>query len=234
MRALACADLITGDSADLLAAARDLARVPAERLVRVVIGVDTKRFRPETVPAENLEPVILSTRRLETLYRHQDLLKAASLLASDQVPLQLVVSSYGAAEQDLRALSGSLGLDSRLTFTGRIPDDELLALYHCSDIYVTVPETDGTSVSLLEAMACGLPVVASDVPSNREWLAAEQLVPVGDVEALAVALRRLIVDAESRRFIGLSNREVVVKSGDWNCEMDRMERLYERLRGVRA
>jgi glycosyltransferase involved in cell wall biosynthesis len=232
-RALASADLITGDSADLLSAAESLARVPADRLVRLVMGVDTECLQPVAEPLQNPEPIILSTRRLEPLYRHDDLLRAASLLASDCIPFQLVVSSYGTAEEQLRALSKDLGLEARVTFTGRLAEEELLALYHRADIYVTVPETDGTSVSLLEAMACGLPVVASDLPSNREWLVSDQLVPVGRPEVLAASLRSLIEDQESRRAIGIRNRRVVVESGNWRSEMDRMERLYETLRGAR-
>ena len=71
----------------------------------------------------------------------------------------------------LRELVEQLGLNDRVDFLGHLDGEPALAAaYQRADLYVTVSESDGASVALLEAMACGLPVVATDIPANREWL----------------------------------------------------------------
>jgi glycosyltransferase involved in cell wall biosynthesis len=84
----------------------------------------------------------------------------------------------------------------------------------------------------LEAMSCGLPLVASDIPANREWLprgAGNPLVPVGDVEAMAAGLATLIDDRTLRAGAGAKNRRVVLERATWKTEMDRMENHYRHL-----
>ena len=98
-----------------------------------------------------------------------------------------------------------------------------------SKISVTVPASDATSVAMLESMACGLAVVASDLPANRQWIAPELLVPVGDAQALAQVLQRLAPDDVHARQAGERNAERIVLDGDRKAQMDHVDRLYREL-----
>ena len=89
--------------------------------------------------------------------------------------------------------------------------------------------SDATSVAMLESMACGLAVVASDLPANRQWIAPELLVPVGDAQALAQVLQRLATDDVHARQAGERNAERIVLDGDRKAQMDHVDRLYREL-----
>jgi glycosyltransferase involved in cell wall biosynthesis len=87
-----------------------------------------------------------------------------------------------------RARVTELGLESRVRFIGRVDEAELPALLRGAELYVTASETDGTSVTLLQAMACGVPVIASRNAGNITWIREGEtgrLFGVGDVGALA-------------------------------------------------
>jgi glycosyltransferase involved in cell wall biosynthesis len=100
-------------------------------------------------------------------------------------------------------------------------------------VVVSVPETDSVSVSILEAMACGTPVVASDLASPREWLegiSPELIVPIGDAPALATALRRALdFTAAERTEYASRARQMVRERAERETNMCRMEALYRGL-----
>ena len=115
---------------------------------------------------------------------------------------------------------------------GEIPEGELPELYSAADITVSVCSSDGTPVSVLEAMASGSAVVAGDLPSLREWIRDGEtglLVPVGNVEALAARLLRLVGDVSLRRKLGELAREVVEERADRTKELAEMEQVYLQL-----
>jgi glycosyltransferase involved in cell wall biosynthesis len=89
-----------------------------------------------------------------------------------------------------------------------------------------VPDSDATSVSVLESMACGLPVVATDLPANRQWLQPELLVPRADPDALVQRLLLLHDDPLRAAAIGQRNRELVLQRASRRSEMDHMLALY--------
>ena len=222
------ASLVTADSLDLCRAA---AKLGARRVQQIVIGVETSRFRPVTERPVNDVPVILSTRRLEPDYRVAVLVEAAAALKSYGMAFRLLIASFGSQLERLRRQVNDLGLSDRVELLGKVTDDEMLCLYQMSDVYVSVPVSDGTSVSLLEAMSCGLPVVASDIPANREGLGAGSplLVPCANPHALADALASLLESPSTRRLLGMANRNRVVRDGNWSASMDRTESLYASL-----
>ena len=96
---------------------------------------------------------------------------------------------------------------------------------------VSVPVSDATSVSVLESMACGLPVVATDLPANRQWLEAGDgaLVPAGDPQALAAAIQAWCEDEDRARGIGERNRRRMEAEGARKVQMDAMSSLYDHL-----
>jgi glycosyltransferase involved in cell wall biosynthesis len=219
------ADAITGDSADLVAAAA--AHRPRAELLELHWGVDLRRFSPSPwghKPGFEL----VSLRSWSANYRIDVILRALAQLADVQ-GLHLHLAGGGPDEAALRALSTQLGLEARVTFLGRLDDAGMAAVMARCKVAVTVPASDATSVSLLESMACGLAVVASDLPANRQWLPAQCVVPVDDASALAAALRRLAADDTGTAALAAANAQRMQREGSRDAQMDRADALYQRL-----
>jgi glycosyltransferase involved in cell wall biosynthesis len=107
----------------------------------------------------------------------------------------------------------------------------MLAVLSRCKVSVSVPASDATSVALLESMACGLAVLASDLPANREWLsgADDLLVPSGDATALARALQTLLQDDGRAQQLGAIHLERIARDGQRAAQMDAMDALYRGL-----
>jgi glycosyltransferase involved in cell wall biosynthesis len=240
------ADLVTVSSEGMRTAAI-AAGAHAERVRLVRHGVETARFTdgaadPELVARVGTDgaPVILSPRTIRPLYRHDVILEAVALLSrrSGTRPL-LVVSALGADPAtlaNLRRRAGALGIGDRLRVLDAVTPAELPDLYRLADVVVSVPETDSFAVTLLEAMACERPIVASDVPAvapilaDLHPLAVELVVPIGDVERTATAIERALslTDAE-RSAMGSALRRHVVETADYDTSMAAMEHIYRDL-----
>lgn len=225
------ADLITADSEDMLEAIAGWG--PRGELRQILWGADTAKFRPQDRPARPLR--IVSLRNWEPLYRIDVLLRALARLDALDPSLapELHLLGGGPDEAALRALGETLGLSARLHWHGRVPEDRLAEVVRQAHLSVSVPVSDATSVSLLESMAAGLAVVVSDLPANRQWVDARggRLVPAGDVEALAQALRELLADPALLAALGARNRDRVHPEAARATQMDRMDHLYRGLLG---
>ena len=220
------AALETADSQDTLA---EMARYGgAARREEVLWGADTEHFVPGT-PAPGFE--LASLRAWEPNYQIDTVLRAFALLvaARPATPMQLHLLGGGPDEAALRTLADALGVAPQVQFTGRVSAAQMLATLQRCRVSVSVPRSDATSVSVLESMACGLPVVASDLPANRQWLDAAMRVPVGDAPALAASLLRLHDQPELALAQGRANRQRVVAQASQTAQMDRMAALYESL-----
>jgi len=99
---------------------------------------------------------------------------------------KLVLAGDGSEATAVKERLLSRGLMSRTQLPGRISQSELPDYYLAADVYLSCSYCDGSSVSLMEALAAGLPVVVTDIPSNREWIEHEVngcLCPAGDTHA---------------------------------------------------
>jgi glycosyltransferase involved in cell wall biosynthesis len=153
--------------------------------------------------------------------------------------LVLVMSARGADPATLaevRSHADASGISDRLRILDDVPHDELPALFRLADVVVSVPDSDSFPVTLLEAMACERTIVASDLPAVTPVLrqldatAASLVVPVGDVDATAAAIKHALeLDPSRRREMGSRLRAHVVQTADYETNMARMERLYQQL-----
>lgn len=166
---------------------RDLAMsfgMPAGRIVTFPWGIDLTHFHPGTVQDNSLfntgqqngagfgeRPfTLLSTRAWEPIYG-VDVIARAFVQAARQNPnLRLVMLGNGSQATLLRQIFINGGVEERVIFPGHVGYAELPAFYRAADLYVSASHSDGTSISLLEALACGTPGLVSDIPGNREWI----------------------------------------------------------------
>lgn len=236
---LHAADLVTGISRHVVDAAVEFGARP-ERSRVLHFGIDVDRFSPGPAPDElrrrlGLENcrVIFSPRIIEPLYRHDVVLEALASLPED---VHLLMTRYAAMPSEVAAverLIAERGLGGRVHLVPGIPYAEMPDYCRLADVVVSVPESDAGPVTLVEALAVGRPVVVSDLPPVREWMAeldAESLVPVGDVEATAAALRRALSLAPERlRELAERGRAQVLARADERQTMDEMDRRYRAL-----
>ena len=238
--ALRGASLVTADSTDLAEAAIDLgARRQRVRIIQ--FGVETSRFTPGPASAElrqrlGLGPtrIIFGPRSITPIYHTLTAVEAMPQLPDD-VSLVLTATNAEAPYLDaVRDRIRSLQLEDRVRIVAGIEHAEMVDYYRLADVVVSIPQSDGTPVSVLEAMSCGRTVVATDLPSVREWLAPVTpglLVPAGDEAATAAAIvRALELDDDQ---IGPRLREIVIDRADHERNMTEMEGEYLALAGRR-
>ncbi|MDR0275621.1 MAG: glycosyltransferase [Burkholderiaceae bacterium] len=220
------ADAVIGDSPDLLAAARALA--PSARTALIHWGVERARFA--LVPwADKPGFEAVSLRSWEPNYRIDTILRAFAQVLAQRPDARLHLLGGGSQEGVLRKLTADLALQNSVQFHGRLDDAGMAAVLARCKLSISVPESDATSVSVLESMACGLPVIASNLPANRDWLDAVLLVPVGDADALAAHWLALMQDESRAAAQGAANAERIAAEGDRRAQMDAADRLYRGL-----
>ncbi|MDZ5456509.1 glycosyltransferase [Azohydromonas lata] len=231
------AALLTGDSRDLIEAMDGYgATAPREELLW---GVDTAHFElpPAGVRAgEGGALELLSLRSWEPNYRIDVILQALALLKQRDPAAQvrLALLGGGSLEAGLREQARALGLQDVVRFVGRQNDTGMLQWMQRCHVSLSVPESDATSVSVLESMACGLALVASDLPANRQWITPQggRLVPAGDAAALAAAIGELCaLPRATLDAMGRHNRAIVLQRAARKDHMDRMYALYLQLLG---
>lgn len=224
------ASLITADSRDVLAEIRGYR--PHGALHEIFWGADTERFRPYD---GSREPGfhIASMRSWEPNYRIDVVVRAFAQFVAARPASAAVLHLFGGGSQatSLHELVTHLKIAEKVSWHGWLAPQELADRLAACDLSVTVPESDATSVSLLESMACGLPVIVSDLPANRQWVTSRggHVIPVGDVDSLVAAMCAEFDDAPMRERKGTFNRARIEELGSTRRQMDRMAELYHSL-----
>ena len=148
-----------------------------------------------------LRPRLVSTRNFDALYNMTATVRAFALVQKRWPDASLTLVGGGPQEQQLRALVDQLGL-RQVTFAGRVRPDEIARYYADNDIYIQSPNIDNMPTSVIEAFASGLPVVSTEaggVPAILTHQRHGLLAPLGDFEALAAHVLRLLADPERAR-----------------------------------
>lgn len=213
---------------------RDLALglgVDAAKIFVLTLGVDTRRFptRPPRRRAAGEPLRLICTRRLEAVYDPETIVEALARVKAAGAAFSMTFAGAGELEPRLRELVARRGLAAEVRFLGERPNAELPELLGDHDVYLSASRRDGTSLSLLEAMARGLLPVVSAIAANAAWLRDGEgglLHRVGDPAHLA---ERIL---EARGAPGLLERAarvnaaVVARSGDRTTNMRRLEARY--------
>ncbi|MCK4510241.1 glycosyltransferase [bacterium] len=233
--ALRGADLVTGDSDDILEHA--IAMGAGRKACHVIQwGVDLSAFRPDApsdvreqlgIPADS--PVVISIRSFTQPYYNIDVIvRAMPGILEKRPDTHFIIAGNEGEDTEFRALAGELSIDERAHFVGKIPHEELPAYLVASDAFLSVPSVDATAVSLLEAMACGTPVVVSSLDSALEWVTDGKnglVVSPRDQGALESAVLQLLDSPERRREFGTISAGMVRERADHEAHMSKMEEL---------
>ncbi len=177
-------------------------------------------------------PAFLSTRSLEPIYDVATVVRASRWIFEANPEVRATIVGDGSRRSELEALARELRVDDRLKFCGRLPPETIFARLRETPVYVSASKSDGTSVSLLEAMSQGCFPVVSDIPANREWIMPGEnglLFPVGDAKGLASSVLEALDDESLLERAARLNIKLVAERGDLNLNLRRVERLYERI-----
>jgi rhamnosyl/mannosyltransferase len=214
-----------------LAAASPLVRL-GRGVAVIPFGIDVDRYRRadrncaarvEAIRAIARGPRLLFVGRLVYYKGLHVLLEAAR-----RWPGTVIVAGNGPLERDLRAVAAAVGVADRVMFVGHVADDELIAYYHASDALVlpSVAPTETFGIVQIEAMAAGLPVVSTRLPTGVPWVNADGVsglvVEPGDVQALGDALDCLARNETLRRRLAEGAR----LRAETMFSRDRMIRLF--------
>jgi len=199
--------------------------MPGERIVVFPWGVDLAYFSPKGT--DGLRDhlgwgpafVLLSARSWERGYGIEILVRGFIEAARAVPDLRLLMLGDGSLRPTVVRLLAEGGVADRVHLAGQVGYRDLPAHYRAADLYVSASRSDGSSVSLLEAMACGLPALVSDIPGNREWVetgAEGWRFRDGDAADLARGIERAYRQRERLRELGARARTTAEARADWS------------------
>jgi glycosyltransferase involved in cell wall biosynthesis len=198
-----------------------------EKLQVVRCGIDPSEFDPPARPAEGEPLRVLSVGRLVPGKGHHVLLEALGRLRDDGIETQTTLVGNGPERESLERVAAELRLDVR--FAGAVGQDELRAYYADAHLFCLPTFAEGLGVVLIEAMACGLPVVSSlvmGVPEVVEEGETGLLVSPGRPDTLAAALARLANEPALREQMGAAGRRRAMREFDIGRQGEALAALF--------
>lgn len=186
--------------------------------VRVVqLGVDTSTYVPRSRPPAESRASVLTVGRLSPIKGHAVLIEAVHQLVRRGIDLSLTIVGQGPERSRLEQLAARLGISDRVEFTGALNAHETRARFERASVFALTSFAEGIPVVLMEAMALGVPCVASRVTGVPELIddgVMGYLVAAGDAEEAADAIARVLSDPAAARAMTEAARQQVVRSYD--------------------
>lgn len=221
-RSLEAAAVVFANGEYLASQTRLLA--PSANVMPLLIGVDTDFLTPKPSPPGPTK--LLCSRGFLPVYNNESIIRALAQLPDDTPPFHLTFTSAGSLLPCAKELASSILPPSRrqqISFLGGVSDEEMHRQLAESEIFLSLSRSDGTSTSLLEAMASGLFPILSDIPQNREWItdsaANGLLVHPDDHAGLAAAIHSTLTAHDQRRRATAHNRSLVRTRADCRSNM---------------
>ena len=216
--------------------------IPGSKITVIPFGVDTDIFNPNVdgsairkkLRIRETDVVIISTRPFynNNHYDIECLIRAIPLIVRSHGNAKFIIKGTGPLESYLKRLVKKLDLSKHVHFVGLVPHNKVSPHLAAADIYVSTCFVDSTSVSLLEAMACGLPPVVTDIPGNREWIKDGEdgfLFPPKNPTVLAERVIQLIENPSLRKRFGERCFKIVKRRATWENCVSKMEAIYKSL-----
>ena len=231
--ALARCALVVVPSRLLERLAREVWRLPAERIAYVPNGVDVARFSSparDSAPGFTRRPGELVVGTVAPLRPEKNVGRLLRIFAAldRSPPARLLVAGDGIERPGLQQLAGELGIADRVIFTGQVAPEQVLGTF---DVFALSSDTEQMPNALLEAMAASRPIAAVNVGDVKSIVCEENrdfIVERDDGPAFARAITRLLHDDEQRRTLGRKNHERVVSA----FSQERMFAAYSRIFGA--
>jgi glycosyltransferase involved in cell wall biosynthesis len=220
--------------------------MPNERIVTFPWGVDLQHFSPDANQHQPISLrsrlgwgkdvfVLLSTRSWEAIYGVDTLAEAFVRAGKDFPELRLMMLGNGSLARRLREIFAQGQVMDQVYFPGQVKQADLPKYYRAADLYVSASHSDGSSISLLEALACGCPALLSDIPGNQEWITPGQqgwFFREGDSASLAEGIIQAVINRQEQPAMRRSARLLAEQRADWEKNFPQLLKAYQ-LAGVR-
>lgn len=208
--------------------------IKPEKIKTIRFGTDVEKFSAKSEFALSGKIEIISLRTLIPIYDVETLVKAAAIVVKVTSAVKFIIAGDGDQKEYLISLAGDLGLlPQYIEFVGRYRNENLPKMLNEVDIYVSTSLSDsGLSASTAEAMASGLPVIVSDSGDNRQWVDNNKggfVIPLKSPEILAEKILYLLKKKTLLKSFGEYNRKIIEEKNNYYKEMDKMEKLYEKI-----
>ncbi len=202
-----------------------------DRIVTFPWGIDLYLFTIPTIQHSNVPTFsILSTRSFEPIYGIDVIARAFVKAARQRPELSMTMLGSGGSQwASVRQILLVGDVYEQVQFPGIVAFPELPKVYQEADVYVCASHSDGTSISLLEAFACGTPAIVSDIPGNREWISQGEngwLFADSDADALAAAILHALDERPRLQEMGLKARQTAEARADWEKNFPMLEKAY--------
>jgi L-malate glycosyltransferase len=199
----------------------------------IIFGINTEIFNRKKRKLSTSEFIITSTRNFEPVYNIPHFLKAIALLKGKIPNLKVIMLGDGSLKSELCELADQLKISDIITFKGKVPQHEVVDFLNQSHIFCTVSLSDGNSLSLLEAMACGAYPVATDIKANHEWIKEGingNFVKIDDIIGLAERIQKVYLNFDSIIDTAvLESDKIIADKGNWSVNMERMNTKYKEI-----
>lgn len=228
--AITSADSLTCDGENTSKALQELGG-DIQKISIIRFGTDVKKFESVLRSQKNDGSVrVLSLRNLEPIYNIETFIEASEIVHKENGNVRFEIAGDGSERKKLETLVQEKNLQNIVFFSGRYTPDALPQMFSDADIYISTSLSDsGLAASTAEAMAAGLPVVASDSGDNRMWVKEEQggfIFPCRDAKKLAENILFLANHPETRKKFGEYNRALIAEKNNYWKEMEKMEKIY--------
>ncbi len=193
-------------------------------------GVDTNYF----VPSKNISNLksVLYTGRFEVFKGLSDLIECSGIVCKKYPDVKFILVGSGTILDSLKKQASKLKLEDNIIFTGSLSKSQIIEYYQNATIFALPSYREGFPTSLMEAMSCGIPSIATNVEGSAELIKDGEnglLVPQKNPKKLAESIIYLLEHEEFRNRIGTNARDYIVKNYDWETITDGFEKLYHQL-----
>ncbi len=203
--------------------------ISKDKLLIETFGIEINKFKFIPSPSIHIPVRLLCTRMLEEVFDQQTIILACKYLKEKRVPFTLTFAAGGPLQNKLQSIVRENGLENQIRFLGGYDNKNLPELLHNHDVYLSASLWDGTSISMLETMACGVFPIVSRISSNQAWLEEGKNVLMfscGNAIELADKIIQIHSNEMLRKSAILANRKIVEEKADREKNMSRLEQKY--------
>jgi glycosyltransferase involved in cell wall biosynthesis len=209
----------------------------ADKVVLFPWGVELKQFTPG--PPSDLvnrlgwqnKFILLSLRSWEPVYGVDVVVKAFAKASAENEDLRLLLLGGGSLAPLVQGLINRNQLADKIHLGGQVRQADLPSYYRSANLYISASHSDGSSVSLMEALACGIPVLVSDIPGNLEWITPGQegwFFQEGQVERLKEGILNACDRKEQMGAMSRAARDLAVRRADWEANFKLLLEAYQK------
>ena len=236
--ALNCADYVTCVSKQLYSTALSLG-VDASKVELLPMGVDLDLFHPHGDAAEQPDltkgrtgPLITNLRAIKSIYNPHDFARAIPLVLKNVPDARFAIFKAGADPEllaEFQSIVTQHGASNSVHYIERVEDNKMAALLRDSTVAVSIASSDGTPMSVQEAMACGTPLILGKIPSFDGWITNNNnalLIPLHNPDELSKAIVRLLGNTQLRKELSYQGLSFIRTHANRAKLMQRVEDLY--------